>query len=381
MVRFLDGNDAVVEGALAAGCDFFAGYPITPATSILTGMIRALPQAGGVAVQAEDEIASMGLCIGAVMAGRKALTATSGPGISLCSENIGLAIAGETPLVIVDVQRQGPATGSATMGAQGDVQFVRWVTSGGYPTIALAPTSAEDCLRLTHRAFELSEAYRVPVFLMLDKEIGLTRERVDPAILEGLRPVQRRTAAADRPFLPYDFDRPEDVPPMSCFGGPHILRYTTSMHDKIGYLTKDRGKIAEMMHHLEAKILHALPAFAEVRVEGPADAATAILAYGNTARSAREAARRAARTGTPPRVVIPVTLWPFPEQALKEAIGDARRIVVAEQNLGEYVLEVRRALPDRDVRLVRRVDGRPIPPAAILEEVAEPVGVASWRPR
>ncbi|MHC4986727.1 MAG: transketolase C-terminal domain-containing protein, partial [Planctomycetota bacterium] len=155
-------------------------------------MIRNRPAAGGVAVQAEDEISAIGFCIGAVMAGRKALTATSGPGISLYSENIGLAIAGETPLVIVDVQRQGPATGSATMGAQGDIQFVRWVTSGGYPTIALAPTSAQECFRLTHRAFELSEAYRVPVFLMLDKEIGLTRERVDLSVFEGLKPVTRR---------------------------------------------------------------------------------------------------------------------------------------------------------------------------------------------
>ena len=368
MIRFMDGNEAVVEGALAAGCDFFAGYPITPATSILTGMIRNLPAAGGVAVQAEDEISAIGFCIGAVMAGRKALTATSGPGISLCSENIGLAIAGETPLVIVDVQRQGPATGSATMGAQGDIQFVRWVTSGGYPTIALAPTSAQECFRLTHRAFELSEAYRVPVFLMLDKEIGLTRERVDLSVFEALKPVTRRLADPNRPFLPYDFDRPEEVPPLSCFGGPHILRYTTSMHDKAGYLTKDREKISTMMNHLEAKILTAVPDFEEVRVEGAAGARTVVLAFGNTARSAREAVRRATERGEKLRCATIVTLWPFPEQALKEACGNAERIVVAEQNLGEFVLEVRRAFPDRDVRLVRRVDGRPVPPGAILEE-------------
>jgi 2-oxoglutarate ferredoxin oxidoreductase subunit alpha len=368
MIRFMDGNEAVVEGALAAGCDFFAGYPITPATSILTGMIRKLPAAGGVAVQAEDEISAIGFCIGAVMAGRKALTATSGPGISLYSENIGLAIAGETPLVIVDVQRQGPATGSATMGAQGDIQFVRWVTSGGYPTIALAPTSAEECFRLTHRAFELAETYRVPVFLMLDKEIGLTRERVDLSLYEGLKPVTRRLAEPEGPFLPYDFDRSEEVPPMSCFGGPHILRYTTSMHDKTGYLTKDREKISMMMDHLESKILTGVDDFGEVQTEGPADAGTVVLAFGNTARSAREAVRRAAERGESLKCVTIVTLWPFPEQALREACGDAERIVVAEQNLGEYVLEVRRAFPDRDVRLVRRVDGRPIPPGAILEE-------------
>jgi 2-oxoglutarate ferredoxin oxidoreductase subunit alpha len=203
---------------------------------------------------------------------------------------------------------------------------------------------------------------------MLDKEIGLTRERVDLSLFEGLKPVTRRFAEPEGPFLPYDFDRSEEVPPMSCFGGPHILRYTTSMHDKTGYLTKDREKISMMMDHLESKILTGVDDFGEVQTAGAADAGTVVLAFGNTARSAREAVRRAAEGGESLKCVTVVTLWPFPEQALREACGNAERIVVAEQNLGEYVLEVRRAFPDRDVRLVRRVDGRPIPPGAILEE-------------
>src|SRR5665811_2175766 len=165
MIEFLEGNDAVVRAAIDAGCRFFAGYPITPATSILTGMMRALPEVGGVAVQGEDEIASIGMCIGAAMTGMKAMTATSGPGLSLYSENIGLAIIGETPLVIVDVQRQGPATGSATKGADGDIQFARWVTSGGLPIIALCPATVSEAYELTYRAFNLAEIYRTPVFV------------------------------------------------------------------------------------------------------------------------------------------------------------------------------------------------------------------------
>ena len=162
MREFIDGNTAIARGALAAGCDFFAGYPITPATPILLTMMRELPKINGVAVQGEDEIASLGFCIGAALAGRRAFTATSGPGISLYSENIGLAIMGEVPLVIVDVQRMGPATGGATTAAQGDVQFIRWGTSGGYPIIALCPSTVADCYTLTMYAFDLAERFRCP---------------------------------------------------------------------------------------------------------------------------------------------------------------------------------------------------------------------------
>ncbi|MHC4597597.1 MAG: transketolase C-terminal domain-containing protein [Planctomycetota bacterium] len=367
MAAFIDGNEAVVRGAMDAGCDFFAGYPITPASSILTGMLRALPPAGGTAVQAEDEIASMGFCIGAVMAGRRALTATSGPGLSLYSENVGLAVMGETPLVIVDVQRQGPATGSATMGAQGDVQFARWITSGGYPTITLAPTTATECYLLTREAFALSERYRTPVFLLTDKELGLTRERVDFDALPPAPEIVRRAADPDASFLPHGFDAPEDVSPMAPYGGPHILRYTTSMHDRTGYLTKDRETIQAMMEHLETKILAHVDDFARVDVDGDGGTPIALLSYGSSARSALEAARRARRRGGKIRVISVKSLWPVPEEQILRAARGAETIVVVEQNLGEYVREIRRILPSRDVRLARRMDGRLVPPDLILE--------------
>src|SRR5512142_3063208 len=179
MREFMDGAEAITRGALTAGCNFFAGYPITPAAPILLRMLRELPKVGGVGIQAEDEIASMGMCIGAAMTGAKAMTATSGPGLSLYSENIGLAIMGEVPLVIVDVMRLGPATGGATTVSQGDVQFLRWGTSGGFPIIALCPTNAADCFRLVQQAFNLAERFRTPVFLATDKETASAQQTVE----------------------------------------------------------------------------------------------------------------------------------------------------------------------------------------------------------
>ena len=177
--EFIEGNEAIARGAMRAGCDFYASYPITPASSILHYMNEFVPHKGGTVIQAEDEIASMGFCLGAAMAGRKVMTATSGPGISLYSENIGLAIMGETPIVIVNVQRQGPATGSATKGAEGDIQFTRWVTSGGMPIIALSPATVEDSYRLTYIAFNFAEKFRTPVFVMSSKDLGVTQESCD----------------------------------------------------------------------------------------------------------------------------------------------------------------------------------------------------------
>ena len=203
MRELMNGAQAIVRGAIDAGCNFFAGYPITPATDILLYMIRELPKVGGIAIQAEDEIASMGFCIGAAMTGKRVMTATSGPGISLYSENIGLAIMGEVPMVIVDVQRMGPATGGATTVAQGDVQFLRWGTSGGYPVIVLSPTNVQECYSLTCRAFDLSERFRIPVFLATDKETALTLMTVETDKFERGMVRERKTASNEEIFIPY----------------------------------------------------------------------------------------------------------------------------------------------------------------------------------
>ena len=344
MRQFLDGNTAIARGALAAGCDFFAGYPITPATPILLTMMRELPRAGGIAIQGEDEIASLGFCIGAAMTGRRAFTATSGPGISLYSENIGLAIMGEVPLVIVDVQRMGPATGGATTAAQGDAQFIRWCTSGGYPVIVLCPATVADCYTLTLCAFDLAERFRCPVFLLADKEVASTMDTVDMGSVSPVAVRERATAPNECLYLPCDYPSADQNVPMSPFGGPHLLRFTTSTHDERGYLTKDPDKVERLNRHLIAKIEEHAHEIERVRIDAhPEENADVLLvSYGITARAMDEAVRQARGAGRAVSALTLLSLWPLPERALREAMRGIRQVVVAELNDGQIRREVER---------------------------------------
>lgn len=254
MREFIDGAEAIARGAFAAGCNFFAGYPITPATPILLRMLRELPKTGGVGIQGEDEIASIGMCIGAAMTGSKAMTATSGPGISLYSENIGMAIMGEVPLVIIDVMRLGPATGGATTVSQGDVQFLRWVTSGGFPIIALCPSRIAECYSLTQHAFNLAEKFRTPVFVATDKEMMSAQQSVETNAFERIEIADRALAPAGAEFVPYHVKKLADVPAFAPLGGEHLTRATTSMHDERGMMTKKTSAVNKTSRHLWQKI-------------------------------------------------------------------------------------------------------------------------------
>ncbi len=345
-LEFLEGNAAIARAAIKAGCDFFAGYPITPASSILHYMLDLCPRNDGVAIQCEDEIASMGFCLGAAMAGRKVLTATSGPGISLYSENIGLGTIGETPMVIVNIQRQGPATGSATKGAEGDIQFTRWVTSGGLPIIALSPATVEEAYELTVHAFNFSEKYRTPVFLLANKEIGVTQESVDLDAVNLPEIVERKRVPADEKFVPHDFDKATDVAAMSDFGGPHIARYTTSTHDKAAYLTTNTEIIAEMLEHYKEKIDAAENDIALYKEDYQDGAETLVISYGIISRSVAVAVREARAHGAKINSLVLQTLWPVPETAINNAIKGMKKVVVPEMNLGQYVLEIQRMAPD-----------------------------------
>jgi 2-oxoglutarate ferredoxin oxidoreductase subunit alpha len=367
--EFLEGNEAIARGGMKAKCDFFAGYPITPASSILHYMLNLVPQIGGTAIQAEDEIASMGFCLGAAMAGRKVMTATSGPGISLYSENIGLGIMGETPMVIINVQRQGPATGSATKGAEGDIQFTRWVTSGGLPIIALSPSTVGEAYELTYRAFNLAEQYRTPVFIMTNKELGVTRESVDLDAIELPPLVERKKADPNSEFIPHDFDKLTDVPAMSDIGGPHISRYTTSTHDKTAYLTTKPPIIQEMVNHYAAKIDAAADDMALVKEDFQDGAETLIISYGIISRSVAVAVDKARAAGHKVSSLVIQTIWPVPQKAVVSAMQGIKKVIVPEMNMGQYILEIERlAPPGTEVVGVNKMDTTLISPDSILQE-------------
>lgn len=367
----MDGAQAIARGAIAAGCNFFAGYPITPATPILHHMFRKLPRVGGVAIQGEDEIASIGMCIGASMAGAKCMTATSGPGMSLYSENIGLAIMGEVPLVVVDVMRLGPATGGATTVGQGDVQFVRWGTPGGYPIIAMCPTNVSECYSLTIRAFELAEKFRSPVFLLTDREVVATMCAVElDDSVDKARKENRPMVTQDDSFMPYKIHNLSDIPFFSPYGGKNIVRFTGSTHDERGFLTKDPEKVAKLNEHLALKIEERRHEIETVSADLDEEARTLLVGYGITARSILETKRLLRSGGRKVSSLIINSLWPVPELAITKAMKGIERVVVPELNFGQYKLELERLVGRIghaiEVVGINRVDGELISPQQIM---------------
>jgi 2-oxoglutarate ferredoxin oxidoreductase subunit alpha len=368
-LSFLDGNEAIARAALEAGCSFFAGYPITPATSIYQHMLSLLPPAGGICLQGEDEIASIGFCLGASMAGKKVMTATSGPGVSLYSEQISFAIGGEIPIVIVDVQRLGPSTGSATKGADGDIQFLRWGNSGGLPVIVLAPVDVRDCYMLTLHAFTLAERYRCPVFIASNKEIAMTRESVDLSSSDIPVPENRVACPPDESYQPFCAPQGSNTPYFLPIGGSRLVRQTSSTHGPDGYITVNRQVISEMVERLAVKLEHAVDSFTFYEYEETPGADALLIVYGVTARAAKEAVRRFRDKGKSISVLILKTLYPVPEKCIRSAILQVAHIVVVEMNLGQYVREIERLAGSVPVRHYGRMDGELINPETIMEVI------------
>ena len=368
-LSFLEGNEAIGWGALAAGCRFFAGYPITPATTIYNTMLKLLPPRGGICLQGEDEIASIGFCLGASMAGLKVMTATSGPGISLFSEQISFAIGSEIPIVIVDVQRLGPSTGSATKGADGDIQFLRWGSSGGLPVIVLAPVDVTDCYRLTAHAFNLAETCRCPVFIAANKEVAMTRETVDLSHIKLPDTINRRPAAHDRPFLPFEVVGDHMTPDFLPIGDDRLVRQTSSTHGPDGYITSDPSRIAQNQSRLEQKIKSGVRRFTFYDEIIQPETDTLVITYGVTARAARTAVKALKKAGTAVSLFILKTLWPVPEDLIRKQAQPFKRIVVFEMNLGQYVREIRRLLPNKTVDFYGEMNGELISPARIKEVI------------
>jgi 2-oxoglutarate ferredoxin oxidoreductase subunit alpha len=366
----LQGNEAMVEGALAAGCRFFAGYPITPATEISEVMSWRLPAMGGTFIQMEDEIASMGAVIGASLAGVKAMTATSGPGFSLLQENLGFACIAEVPCVIVNVMRGGPSTGLPTHVAQGDVQQARWGTHGDHPIIVLAPATTRDCFEVTVAAFNLSEKYRTPVIILSDEIVAHTREKI-------LLPPADEVEVADRVkptmppewYVPYE-DTPRGVPPMAPFGEGYRYHVTGLVHDVRGFPTERPDEIEPFLNRLFRKIDQHYFDINMVEEHLVEDAEVLVVAYGSVARSAKRAVNDARERGLKAGLVKLITLWPFPWGNLLPRLRQVKRVLVPELNRGQIAREVKRLAKGLTrVETLNRIDGKLITPDEILEKM------------
>lgn len=366
----LQGNQAVAEGALAAGCNFFAGYPITPSSELPEIMSERLPQTGGTFIQMEDEISSLGVVIGASLAGAKAMTATSGPGFSLMQENIGFACMAEVPCVILNVMRGGFSTGMPTFPGQGDVMQARWGTHGDHPIIVLSVSSAEECFYQTVRAFNLSERFRTPVILLSDEIVGHTREKF-PAPSQPVKVIDRpRPEMPPDWYVPYKND-PGGVPPMAAFGSGYRYHVTGLIHDERGFPTSRPDEIEPFYQRLFGKINAHLNEIIEVEEVEVAGAEVVVIAYGATARSALHAVLTARKEGLPLGLLKIKTLTPFPYEQVTKLSG-VKGLLVPEMNLGQVILDVALAVQGNClVSPLNRIDGRPIEPAAILAKAKE----------
>lgn len=370
-VLLLQGNQAVVEGAIAAGVKFFAGYPITPSTEVAESLAEKLPKNGGKFIQMEDEIASMGAVIGASLTGKKVMTATSGPGFSLKQELIGYACAAEIPLVIVNVQRVGPSTGQPTSPSQGDVMQARWGTHGDHWLIALTPASVHECFELTLRAYALSEKYRVPVILLMDEVIGHMREKIElPDDYSDFPQAERKQPdCAPEDFKAYAADE-SLVPAMPAFGSGYRWHVTGLVHDETGFPKGTPAATLAAANRQRAKLENNLDDIVQVENYRMEDADFAVVAFGGAARTAYETVDMARAEGLKVGLVRPVTIWPFAEAQMKELAGRVKGILVHELNCGQYVHEVERAVNGKvPVSLYAKYDNEPATPAQLLEEV------------
>ncbi len=369
-VKLMQGNEAIAMGAVAAGCRFYAGYPITPSTEVAEVLSRELPKVGGRFIQMEDEIASMAAIVGARVGGLKSMTATSGPGFSLMQENIGYAAMAEVPCVVVNVQRLGPSTGQPTAASQGDVMQARWGTHGDHPIIALAPTSVRQSFDLTVKAFDLSEKYRTPVLLMTDEIIGHMREPVELPDFKTIKIFEHNVTEPPETFKAFR-NTPDGVPPMVPFGKGYRYHITGLFHDEVGFPTQRLDEIDPWLERVNTKLekhMDEIALFEENYQEG---ARVALLSYGASARTARHALKAARAQGRKVDMLTLFTLWPFPEKQV-EALGERMdRIIVPEMNLGQLAYEVERIVGRKKVRRVVRANGEMVTPQMVLDAMEE----------
>lgn len=368
-IKFLQGNEACVEGAMYAGLDFFAGYPITPSSEITEGLASRLPAAKGKFIQMEDEISSICAIVGASLTGKKVMTATSGPGFSLMQEGLGYAIMAEIPCVIVNVMRGGPSTGLPTHGSQGDVMQARWGVHGDHSIVALTASNHQDVFKMTVEAFNIAETYRTPVVLLLDETIAHMRERLEMPEKGDLPLVERlRTAVSEgvdyHPYLP----REDGRLPMSDFGGVHRYNVTGLYHDMWGFPSTDPRVVHGLIRHLIDKIENRADTLARYKEFYIDDAERVFVSYGSCARSALHVVKNRRKRGEKLGLLELQTLWPFPGDIVREKCANAKSVIVVELNVGQVLHEVKKAVEHpENVFLANRIDGVFITPTDILE--------------
>lgn len=371
-IKLMQGNEACVEGALKAGMTFFAGYPITPSTEIAELSAVKLPKIGGKFIQMEDEIAGISATIGAALTGRKAMTATSGPGFSLKQEGIGYAIITETPCVIVNVQRGGPSTGLPTSPAQGDVMQARWGTHGDHSIIALCPWSVKETYTETIRAFNLSEKYRTPVILLMDEVVAHMREKIEIDEEEIELCNRMDPTCAPESYKAFEVKEGYMVPEMIGYGEGYNFHVTGLVHGGDGFPTGDPVIAEEFLNRLIDKIEDNKEDIVEVKEYHMEDAEVAIVSYGSTARSALSAVEMLREEGIKAGLFRPLTIWPLAEKEIEEMSKKVDRVVVVEMNMGQYYTEVARlACRDAKVEKYGRLNGQLIKPEEIVEFVKE----------
>ncbi len=370
-ISLLQGNEAIVKGALAAGCRFFAGYPITPASEIAELMSINLPKVGGTFIQMEDEIAGIGAIIGASLAGVKSLTATSGPGFSLMQENLGFACITETPCVIVNVMRGGPSTGLPTSPGQGDVMQARWGTHGIHPIVVLSVSSVLDSFEITIHAFNISEKYRIPVIILSDEVVAHTRESITIPDQTGFEEVNRiKPSVPPEWYHPYE-DNSRGVPPMASFGDGYRHHVTGLVHDVHGYPTQRVDEIDAFQRRQFRKITNGFYEIQMTKSTMLDDAEIAVIAYGSVSRSALRAIKMARERGIKAGLLHLITLFPFPRQTAEQVLRQCRAVLVPEMNLGQISREVKRVNLSSKIEKINRIDGQLITPEEIFKKLLE----------
>jgi len=369
-IRIIHGNEACVEGALIAGCRFFAGYPITPASEIAEGMANRMPEENGIFMQMEDELASINAMIGATWGGKKTMTATSGPGFSLMQEGIGYAVETETPCVVIDVMRGGPSTGQPTLSSQQDVYQAKYGSHGDYELIVLVPSSAQEALDLTIRAFNLAEKYLVPVIVLSDEIVAHTRERVvfpiNPEIINRKKPVEGQE------YIPFDAtEKTNFIPYRANFGEGHNILVDGQLHDgfgnRIGHVP---SKSAALVKRLCNKVKENIDDISDYEEKETEDADIIIVSYGSTARPALRAMRDARKEGIRVGWIKLRTLFPFPEKRLRQLANNVNYFLVPEMNLGKIVNEVERTTKKNTIS-ISKIGGELHTPTEILNVIKE----------